>query len=90
MDGAAPVVTINAPPATVKPDKNAAGRWQVNLTGTANDASGIRPESLLVKLEQQSGVGVAQTAQQATLMYESPTAVVPNEVSFVIQDIPLP
>ncbi|MCB9126113.1 MAG: cadherin-like domain-containing protein, partial [Caldilineaceae bacterium] len=67
VDGTAPVVTISTPPATIKPDKNAAGRWQVNLTGTANDASGIRPESLLVKLEQQSGVGVAQTAQQAAL-----------------------
>lgn len=44
----------------------------------------------------ESGVGIGylfdlgDSAQEAKLMYESPTAVVPSEVSFVIQDIPLP
>ncbi len=43
-----------------------------------------------------SGVGIGylfdlgETVGESTLIYESPTAVVPNEVSFVIQDIPLP
>jgi hypothetical protein len=67
VDGVAPALTINPLAATVKPTKNASGRWQVNLTGTASDASGIQPASLLVKLTQQSGVGVAQSEQQATL-----------------------
>ena len=44
----------------------------------------------------ESGVGIGylfdlgDSAQESTLMYESPTAVVPSEVPFVIQDIPLP
>ncbi|QDT03260.1 hypothetical protein K227x_16420 [Rubripirellula lacrimiformis] len=45
-----------------------------------------------------SGVGIgylfdlgdSSAAAEATLIYQSPTAVVPSEVSFVIQDIPLP
>jgi hypothetical protein len=67
VDGTAPAVTINAPPATLKPGKHASGRWQVNLNGTATDANGIQPGSVRVRLEQQSGVGVAQTVQQAAL-----------------------
>jgi hypothetical protein len=44
----------------------------------------------------ESGVGIGylfdlgDSAQESKLMYESPTAVVPSEVPFVIQDIPLP
>lgn len=44
----------------------------------------------------ESGVGVGylfdlgEAVNQSTLVYESPTAVVPSEVPFVIQDIPLP
>ena len=67
VDGTAPAVTINAPPATLKPGKHASGRWQVNLNGAATDANGIQPGSVQVRLEQQSGVGVAQTVQQAAL-----------------------
>jgi hypothetical protein len=67
VDSVTPVVTINAPASTIKPTKNANGRWQVNLTGTASDAGGVKAESLLVRLEQQSGVGMAQTVQPATL-----------------------
>lgn len=67
VDASAPAVTIDPVPATIKPAKNAGDRWQINLTGTASDASGVKPDTLLVKLEQQSGVGMAQTTQQATL-----------------------
>jgi hypothetical protein len=44
----------------------------------------------------ESGVGIGylfdlgDTVQESTFVYESPTAVVPNEVTFVLQDIPLP
>lgn len=44
----------------------------------------------------ETGVGVAyrfdlgDDAGEATFVYQSPTSFVPNEVSFVIQDIPLP
>jgi hypothetical protein len=44
----------------------------------------------------QSGVGIGylfdlgDAVDQCTLVYESPTAVIPNEVAFVIQDIALP
>lgn len=42
-----------------------------------------------------SGVGIGYLfdlglPEEATLVYQSPTAVIPSEVSFVIQDIPLP
>lgn len=43
-----------------------------------------------------SGVGIGylfdlgESVGESTLIYESPTAVIPNEVPFVIQDIPLP
>ncbi|MBX3010129.1 MAG: hypothetical protein KF832_01435 [Caldilineaceae bacterium] len=67
IDSIAPVVTINAPVATGKPTKNDSGRWQIDLTGTANDNSGIKADSLWVRLEQQAGVGMAQTVQPATL-----------------------
>jgi hypothetical protein len=67
VDATAPILTINTPTATLKPTKNVAGRWQVPLTGTANDANGIQPASLQLLLTQQSGVGVAQNEQPATL-----------------------
>ncbi|MBK8048893.1 MAG: hypothetical protein IPK16_18285 [Anaerolineales bacterium] len=67
VDGVAPVVTVTPQPATIKPTKNAGGVWQVALAGTASDANGVKPESMRVRLEQQSGVGVAQTAQQPVL-----------------------
>jgi hypothetical protein len=67
VDGVAPVVTVNLPAGTLKPTKNGQGNWFVNLTGTADDANGIRPDSLQVILEQQSGVGMPQTQQQAQL-----------------------
>lgn len=67
VDGVAPIVTVNLPAGTIKPTKNAQGNWLVNLTGTANDANGIRPDSLQVRLEQRSGVGMPQTQQQASL-----------------------
>ena len=67
VDNVAPTLTINTPATTLKPSKNAAGRWQVPLNGTANDANGIQPASLLVNLQQQSAVGVAQSTQPATL-----------------------
>ena len=67
VDGVAPSLTINPPATTIKPTKNAAGRWQVNLSGTASDAGGIKPDSLLVRLQQQAGVGTAQTMQLASL-----------------------
>jgi len=44
----------------------------------------------------ESGVGIGylfdlgDTVNESTFIYQSPTAVVPNEVSFLIQDIPLP
>ena len=44
----------------------------------------------------ESGVGVAyrfdlgDDADESTFVYRSPTSIVPNEVPFVIQDIPLP
>jgi len=44
----------------------------------------------------ESGVGIGylfdlgDAANESTLVYRSPTAVIPNEVPFVIQDIPLP
>jgi hypothetical protein len=44
----------------------------------------------------ESGVGIGylfdlgDAAGESTLVYESPTAVIPNEVAFVIQDIALP
>jgi hypothetical protein len=43
-----------------------------------------------------SGVGVGylfdlgESVGESTLIYQSPTAVIPNEVSFSIQDVPLP
>ena len=46
--------------------------------------------------QSESGVGVGylfdlgDAVNEATLIYESPTAVVPNEVSFVLQDVALP
>lgn len=46
--------------------------------------------------QSESGVGVGylfdlgDAVNESTLIYESPTAVVPSEVPFVIQDIPLP
>ncbi len=44
--------------------------------------------------ESSVGIGylfdLGDSVTESTFMYESPTAVVPNEVSFVIQDIPLP
>lgn len=67
VDTVAPVVSVVVPPATLKPTKNAEGRWQINLSGAASDASGVNPASLLVRLEQQSGVGMAQSMQQAVL-----------------------
>ncbi len=67
VDATAPVVTINTPQNTIVPTKSAAGPWQVNLSGTVSDANGIKPQSLQVRLEQQSGVGVAQTLQGAAL-----------------------
>ena len=67
VDTVAPVVSVVVPPATLKPTKNAEGRWQINLSGAASDASGVNPASLLVRLEQQSGVGMAQSVQQAAL-----------------------
>jgi hypothetical protein len=67
VDAVAPAVTLNAPAGTIKPAKNGSGVWQVNLTGTASDAGGVEPGSLRVRLEQHSGVGVAQTAQPAAL-----------------------
>ena len=63
VDGVAPSVTVNLPAGTVKPTKNANGNWFVSLTGTANDANGIEPGSLQVRLEQRSGVGMPQTRQ---------------------------
>ena len=59
---------------------------------------GSRAEHLGYEVYRQSesGVGVGylfdlgDAVMEATFMYESPTAVVPNEVPFVIQDIPLP
>jgi hypothetical protein len=65
VDATAPSVTINALPQAIRPSKNPNGIWQVNLSGTASDANGIKPQSLLVRLEQQSNTGVAQTPQQA-------------------------
>ena len=67
VDNTAPALTINAPAATLKPTKNAAGQWQVPVSGTASDSSGLKANTLLVKLTQASGVGVAQTQQAATL-----------------------
>lgn len=67
VDGVAPALTVATPAATIKPTKNAAGQWQIPLGGTASDASSVNPASLLVQLTQHSGVGVAQTLQQATL-----------------------
>jgi len=67
VDTAAPALTINAPAATLKPTKNAAGQWQVPLSGTATDDHDLKAGSLLVKLTQASGVGVAQSQQVATL-----------------------
>ena len=44
--------------------------------------------------ESSVGIGylfdLGDSVNESTFMYESPTAVVPSEVSFVIQDIPLP
>ncbi|HMN28416.1 MAG TPA: hypothetical protein PKE45_09705, partial [Caldilineaceae bacterium] len=68
VDTVAPVVTVNAVAATLKPSKNANGLWHVNLAGTATDAgSGIKTDTLQVALTQQSGVGMRQTQQTATL-----------------------
>ena len=67
VDGVAPTLAVNPPPPTIKPVRNAAGQWQVPLSGAASDAGGVNPASLLVQLTQQSGVGVAQTLQPATL-----------------------
>ena len=67
IDNTPPTLTVNTLSATIKPTKTAGGRWVVSLTGTANDANGIQPTSLQTLLSQQSGVGVAQSAQQATL-----------------------
>jgi hypothetical protein len=67
VDATPPAVTVNAPQNAIVPTKSAAGVWQVNLSGTASDVNGIKPQSLQVRLEQQSGVGKAQTMQQAAL-----------------------
>ncbi len=67
VDTAAPALTINAPAATLKPIKNAAGQWQVPLSGTATDDHDLKAGSLLVKLTQASGVGIAQSQQVAAL-----------------------
>lgn len=59
--------------------------------GTRTDHLGFE-----VYRQAESGVGVSylfdlgDAVDDMTLIYESPTAVVPNEVPFVIQDIPLP
>jgi hypothetical protein len=67
VDNIRPLITLNAPSGTVKPAKNAGGRWQVTLNGTVTEAgSGIKAGSLLVQLQQQAGAGVAQTYQVAT------------------------
>ncbi|MFN8440638.1 MAG: LamG-like jellyroll fold domain-containing protein [Caldilineaceae bacterium] len=67
VDETAPALTINAAPTTLKPTKNAAGQWQVPLSGIATDDHDLQAGSLLVQLTQASGVGVAQTQQAATL-----------------------
>ncbi len=65
--------------------------WVKRKDGSRADHLGYE-----VYRQTESGVGVGylfdlgDTANQSTLVYESPTAVVPNEVPFVIQDIPLP
>ena len=69
IDATAPIVSIDPTPNTIKPTKNGANLWQVTLNGSVNDnlANNINGASLLVKLEQQSGVGIAQTQQSATV-----------------------
>ena len=67
VDSAPPTVAINAIAATLKPIQSS-GRWLVPLAGTATDAgSGLPAGAVLVQLTQQSGQGVAQTQQAATL-----------------------
>lgn len=63
-----------------------------------NRKDGSRADHLGYEVYRQteSGVGIGylfdlgDTVEEATFVYESPTAVVPNEVPFVIQDIALP
>ncbi|MEZ4862420.1 MAG: LamG-like jellyroll fold domain-containing protein [Caldilineaceae bacterium] len=66
IDNTPPAVTITPQTSTLKPTKNASGQWQVPLSGTASDANGIKADSILVKLTQTSGVGLAQTSQVAS------------------------
>lgn len=68
IDDAPPVVTVNTPGATIKPTKDNNGRWQVSLSGTVSDAvSGVKADSVLVQLRQQSNVGMPQSTQPARL-----------------------
>ena len=61
-----------------------------------NDGSRVEHHGYEVYRQTESGVGIGylfelgDAVAGATFIYESPTAVVPNEVPFVIQDIPLP
>src|SRR5690606_32673283 len=69
IDTVAPTLAIDATLTPIKPAKSAGGQWQVTLSGDVNDnlPSNLNLNSLFVKLEQQSGVGVAQTQQRATI-----------------------
>lgn len=68
IDDAAPLVSVNPPPATLKPIKGVLGRWVVSLSGSVSDASsGVQPASVQVVLEQQSGTGMPQHNQVVVL-----------------------
>ncbi|TWT76428.1 hypothetical protein CA13_69220 [Planctomycetes bacterium CA13] len=73
-------------------------QWIFENKAFVRQADGSRAEHLGYEVYRQTsdGVGIGylfdlgDDVGQSTFIYESPTAVVENEVSFVVQDIPLP
>lgn len=72
--------------------------WIFENQAFVRRADGTRSDHLGYEVYRQTGssVGIGylfdlgDSVQESTFIYESPTAVLPNEVPFVIQDIPLP
>jgi len=68
VDSVAPIVTITPVTGTIKPTKNANGRWQVRLFGTATDAvAGVQAGLVRMLLTSQAADGVVMSPQVAEM-----------------------
>lgn len=68
VDGTAPQATVNAAGSTLVPTRNAAGQWQVALSGTAtDDLSGVQPGSVELRVTADAGIAPPTEWQRATL-----------------------